>query len=144
MTQENLENIGTVENPGNDAGENQANNSSGEEIKEENSTEEEIKEEESAGEEPFDFSALLPDSMEEILKLTLLQMQEWSYVYMGLRLNPKKKTITRDMRQAKMAIDSASSLVEILLPHISQAEQKELKVLVTDLRMNFIAKSTES
>jgi len=93
--------------------------------------------------ETVDFSDFLPDNMEQVLKLSLFQIQPWAYIYMGLNLHPKQKKVVRDIRQAKMAIDAASAIVEILLPHIPENEQKELKVLMTDMRMNFMSKSRE-
>lgn len=93
--------------------------------------------------ETVDFSDFLPNNMEQVLKLSLFQIQPWAYIYLGLNLHPKEKKVVRDIRQAKMAIDAASALVEVLLPHVHENEQKELKVLVTDMRMNFISKSRE-
>ncbi|MCE1246295.1 MAG: DUF1844 domain-containing protein [Firmicutes bacterium] len=95
------------------------------------------------GQEAFDFSALLPDTIEEILKIQIFNLQEWAFVYMGLQLNPKTKKITKDIRQAKLAIDALSATVEVVMPHLPEKEQRELKTMVTNLRMNFISKSQE-
>jgi hypothetical protein len=129
------------------------NESAVEEVEEVNPFPEQVSEEEAAkfmedlnaqgGKDPFDFAALLPDTLEEILKIQIFNLQEWGFVYMGLQLNPKTKKIVKDIRQAKLAIDSLSALVEILMPHIPEKEQKELKTMVTNLRLNFISKSQE-
>ncbi|MCD4782695.1 MAG: DUF1844 domain-containing protein [Candidatus Eremiobacteraeota bacterium] len=93
--------------------------------------------------ETVDFSDFLPNNMEQVLKLSLFQIQPWAYIYLGLNLHPKENKVVKDVRQAKMAVDAASALVEVLMPHVTDAEQKELKVLITDMRMNFISKSRE-
>jgi hypothetical protein len=94
-------------------------------------------------EEEFDFSALLPGSMEELLQLNILQFREWAYVYMGLIPHPRDKKIVKDIRQAKMAVDSASALFEISMPHLNEKLQREFKVIISDLKMNFIAKANQ-
>lgn len=94
-------------------------------------------------EEAFDFSALLPDKMEEILNLSLLQMAEWAHIYMGLIPHPKQKKIVKDTRQAKMAIDAAAALHEVLNPYLNETQQREFKILISDLKMNFISKSAQ-
>jgi len=93
-------------------------------------------------EKEFDITDLLPDNIEEIVKLQILQMKEWAHIYMGFLPHPKKKMIVQDLRQAKIAIDSTSALVDVLLPHVSKDQQRELKILVSDLKMNFISKKT--
>jgi hypothetical protein len=93
--------------------------------------------------EEFDFSALLPGTMEELLQLNILQFREWAYVYMGLIPHPKDKKVTKDIRQAKMAVDSASALFEIAMPHLNEKLQREFKVVISDLKMNFIAKANQ-
>lgn len=90
-------------------------------------------------EEKFDFTQLLPDRMDEILSLQIFQLREWAHIYMGLVPHPKQKKVVVDSGQAKLAIDTASAIVEILLPNLPQDQQREMKVLISDLKMNFIS-----
>jgi len=120
--------------------------SSEEDKKEDDKKEEDEKEEKPEGkeEEPeVDFSALLPSSIEEVLKFTAFNLQMWGYVYLGLQLNPKTQKITKDLRQAKLSIDSLSAIVEILMPHLPEAERQEIKIMASNLKMNYISKSRE-
>jgi hydroxylamine reductase (hybrid-cluster protein) len=89
----------------------------------------------------FDLSAFLPDTIEEIIQLNILQMREWSYIYMGLIPHPKHKKIVSDMRQAKIAIDTATAMLDIVMPHLDEKLQREFKVIISDLKMNFISRS---
>lgn len=91
----------------------------------------------------FDLSALLPDNMEQVLKFMVYQLHEWAHVFMGLSMNPKKKQITKDFKEAKIAVDSTSALVEILLPLLSQKEQGDFKIMMSDLKLNYISKARE-
>lgn len=93
------------------------------------------------GDIPIDLAQLLPDKMEEILILQVVQLREWAHIYMGLITHPKQKKVVVDIPQAKLAVDSASALVDIMLPSLSREQQREMKLLVSDLKMNFITKS---
>ena len=124
-----------------------------ENIEEENAaTEDQVKEEtvgESAeeadsAEEDIDFSQLLPDKMEEVLKLHVFQLQGWAYIHLGLQANPKTRKVNKDMAQAKLAIDALSAMVEVLSPRLSPEEQRELKILASDLKMNFVSKMQDN
>ncbi|MFP4498436.1 MAG: DUF1844 domain-containing protein [Vulcanimicrobiota bacterium] len=112
------------------------------EIEEETNEEPEATQEETTQEEaPFDLSQLLPDSMEEIIKIQVLQLREWAHIHMGLIPHPKHKKTIKDMKQCKLAIDSASVLSEVILPHLNSEEQREMKLMLSDLKMNFISRS---
>ncbi len=113
-----------------------------EQVKEETSPESE--EEIGEGDEQIDFSQLFPDKMEEVLKLHVFQLQGWAYIHLGLQANPKTRKVTKDMAQAKLAIDALSAMVEVLLPRLSPEEQRELKILASDLKMNFVSKMQEN
>lgn len=101
-------------------------------------------EESGDADEQIDFSQFLPDKMEEVLKLHIFQLQGWAYIHMGLQTNPKTGKINKDMSQAKLSIDALSAMVEVLLPHLSQEEQRELKIMASDLKMNFVSKMQEN
>jgi hypothetical protein len=88
----------------------------------------------------FDFTNLLPGNIEEVLQFNILQFREWAYVFMGLVPHPKEKKVVKDLRQAKIAVDSASALFEIAMPHLNEKLQREFKIIISDLKMNFIAK----
>lgn len=109
--------------------------------KETNKTEE--KKEEEKGPEQVDLSALLPDNMQEIIQIQILQLREWAHVYMGLMPHPKHKKVTKDIPQAKLAIDSAAALHNLLKPHLNEQAHREFDTLINDLKMNFISKSTQ-
>jgi hypothetical protein len=107
----------------------------------------ELKQEKKAGKkqpEEFDFTELLPDRVEELLEFQALNLREWAHIYMGLVPHPKQKKIVLDIQQARMAIDAASAIVEIILPHIPEDHQRTFKVMMSDLKMNFMSKSAGS
>ena len=114
------------------------------EVNEEVKSEEKPTEEDSdeSSEEP-DLSQLLPDKMEDVIKFKIFEFRFWSLIYLGLQLNPKTQKLTKDMAQAKLAIDSMAALVEILMPSLPADEQRELKIMASDLKMNFISKMQE-
>lgn len=109
-----------------------------------NEPEKESGKQEAQTDDQIDFSDLLPPNMDEMLKLTILQLGHWAHIYMGFAMNPREKKITVELPQAKLAIDSTSALVEILLPRLTEKEQRDYKVMVSDLKMNYISKSAGS
>lgn len=90
-----------------------------------------------------DFSSLLPDSMEEVLTIIILQLREWGYIHMGYIPHPKKKIVVKDMHSAKMAIDSAVAVFEVLKANLEAGKKQELEILINDMKMNFVSKSAE-
>ncbi len=96
-----------------------------------------------AGGEEFDFTQFLPDKMEDIAALQIFQLQQWAHIYMGLLTHPKQKKIVKDHNQARIAIDCASAMTESLMPYLPAERQREFKVLISDLKMNFISHSSQ-
>lgn len=107
----------------------------------------EASEKEPAGEsneEAFDYTQLLPDKMEEIVAMQVFSLQHWAHIYMGLMPHPKQKKPVCDYAEARIAVDCASALAEALMPHMSADGKREMKVLISDLKMNYISKASGS
>ncbi|MCS7311000.1 MAG: DUF1844 domain-containing protein [Armatimonadota bacterium] len=68
-----------------------------------------------------------------------LQAQAW--IKMGLWKDPVTDELVTDLPQAKIAIDSVAALVEVVRPHLSDEQRREMERLLTDLRLNFVQRS---
>jgi ABC-type Zn2+ transport system substrate-binding protein/surface adhesin len=66
---------------------------------------------------------------------------EQAWLHMGLRLAPGKKEPTKDLAQAKVAVDTVVFLVDKLGSHIAEEDRRALRGLVSDLQMNFVRQS---
>lgn len=69
-----------------------------------------------------------------------LQAQAW--IKMGLWKDPVTDQLVTDLAQAKIAIDGVAALVEVVRPHLSDEQRREMELLLTDLRLNFVQRSS--
>lgn len=77
-----------------------------------------------------------------LLGLMIGSLTEKAWEYMGVRLAPGAKEIKKDIEQAKLAVDTVTFLVDKLNPHMSEEERKAVKVMVSELQINFVKHSS--
>ncbi|TMI71527.1 MAG: DUF1844 domain-containing protein [Bacillati bacterium ANGP1] len=63
---------------------------------------------------------------------------------LGLVPNPATKKVTRNLDDARLAIDAAASLIEHLKPRVDETERRELDTLLANLRLNFVEQQAKS
>ena len=73
--------------------------------------------------------------------ISLLHAHAWQS--MGLVTNPVTKTVLKDMDQARAAIDSVSALMGQLEGHLEAAQMRELRAMLSDLQVNFVAQQAK-
>ncbi len=71
------------------------------------------------------------------------EMQAQAWVKLGLWKDPVSGELHTDLPQAKIAIDCVAALAEVLKPHITDSQRRDLERLLTDLRLNFVQRSAE-
>lgn len=76
-----------------------------------------------------------------LLRLCIRQLEEAAWQKLGLHGDPLTGKVSKDLSQARVAIDCTVALVEQLLPHLQGQEKRNYQALVTDLRMNFVKQS---
>jgi len=81
---------------------------------------------------------LLPPDLYSYLLLVVQMLAGQAWVYLGLTLNPRTGAITRDLDQARLAIDTISWLLERIGEHIKEDEKRALETLLTNLRLNYV------
>jgi hypothetical protein len=67
---------------------------------------------------------------------TLLATSAWQA--MGLIPDPATHRVERNLDDARLAIDAAAALLQVLRSHLSEAEPREFDTLLTNLRLNFV------
>lgn len=72
---------------------------------------------------------------------TIEELQAQAWIKMGLWKDPVSGELLTDLPQAKIAIDCVAALSEVLKPHLTDAQRRELERLLTDLRLNFVQRS---
>jgi hypothetical protein len=115
----------------------------GEEIKEKKvqkeETKEKVKEEEKKQEEHFkepDLSVLF------VWFISMLSGKAWEYL--GLIMNPETKEINKDIKKAKIAIDTVAFLYDQIKDDLNPEDFKRIENLLANLRMNYVEKLKES
>ncbi|MHB0912134.1 MAG: DUF1844 domain-containing protein [Armatimonadota bacterium] len=82
-----------------------------------------------------------PVDVQSLLKsfIGILGMHAWQWL--GLVKNPMTGELTKDLEQAKIAIDSMAALLKELEGKLSPEEEREFKAALGDLRINFVQQS---
>jgi hypothetical protein len=65
-------------------------------------------------------------------------LNEVAWMKMGLIPNPLTGKVERDLTQAKAAIDSVGDLIPRLEPFIPEPQRRDLQVMLSNLRINFV------
>jgi hypothetical protein len=80
-------------------------------------------------------------AVSDILRMCVGMLNEKAWIHMGLIPDPLTGQIDRDLTEARMAIDALADLAKHLEPHTEGAEKRELQVMVSNLRINFVQQS---
>jgi len=85
--------------------------------------------------------AMMPDSVYDVIPGVVLMLSELAWQKIGLRANPKTGKVQTDFDEAKVAIDTVAFLVDRLLPKAPAEQQRDLRNLVSNLKINFAKQS---
>lgn len=83
----------------------------------------------SAGQ-PIDANAVIPELVQVLADL--------AWQKLGLRPDAATGVTQRDLDQAKLCIDAVAALAGVIDPRLEGGDQREIRNLVTNLRMNFV------
>jgi hypothetical protein len=100
---------------------------------------EKVKEEEKKQEEHFkepDLPVLF------VWFISMLSGKAWEYL--GLIMNPETKEINKDLKKAKIAIDTVVFLYDQIKDDLNTEDFKRIDNLLANLRMNYVEKLKES
>lgn len=76
-----------------------------------------------------------------LLRFVFGLMADQAWQLMGIRLAPGQKEPVKDMVQAKLAIDTAVFISDKLQLHVSEDERRVLRATISDLQMNYVART---
>ena len=102
-------------------------------------TKEKAKEEEKKQEEGFkepDLPVLF------VWFISMLSGKAWEYL--GLIMNPETKEINKDLKKAKIAIDTVAFLYDQIKDDLNPEDFKRIENLLANLRMNYVEKLKKS
>jgi len=73
--------------------------------------------------------------------ISMLSGKAWEHL--GLMMNPETKSVNKDLKKAKIAIDSISLLYEQIKDELIKEDIKRIEDLLANLRMNYVEKLKE-
>jgi len=74
--------------------------------------------------------------------ISMLSGKAWEYL--GLIMNPETKEINKDLKKAKIAIDTVAFLYDQVKDDLNLEDFKRIENLLANLRMNYVEKLKES
>jgi len=74
--------------------------------------------------------------------ISMLSGKAWEYL--GLIMSPETKEINKDLKKAKIAIDSVAFLYDQIKNDLNLEDFKRIENLLANLRMNYVEKLKES
>lgn len=74
--------------------------------------------------------------------ISMLSGKTWEYL--GLIMNPETKEINKDLKKAKIAIDTVAFLYDQIKDDLNPEDFKRIENLLANLRMNYVEKLKES
>ena len=74
--------------------------------------------------------------------ISMLTGKAWEHL--GLMMNPDTKEIKKDLKKAKIAIDSISLLYDQIKDELIKEDIKRIEDLLTNLRLNYVEKLKEN
>lgn len=79
-----------------------------------------------------------PIPVKELLLMTILSLEGKAWAYLGLTAHPETQKPKKDLKEAKLAIDSIGALFKLIEPFLTNEEKKDIQVRLTNLRLNFV------
>jgi hypothetical protein len=73
--------------------------------------------------------------------ISLLSGHAWQT--MGLVMNPITRQVERDLKQARIAIDCVEALYRQIEPGMAEADARQFRQVLNDLRMNFVRQTSQ-
>jgi hypothetical protein len=108
-------------------------------IKDKKAKREEVKEEEKKEEENFKEPEL---PVLFVWFIGMLSGKSWEYL--GLIMNPETKKANKDLKKAKITIDTIAFLYDQIKDDLNKEDYKRIESLLANLRMNYVEKLKES
>lgn len=79
--------------------------------------------------------------VDEVLAVMVEQLASIGWQKLGLQPDPFTGKTSRDLDQARSAIDAVAALVPLLQPRLDERDRRQLANLLNDLRANFVNQS---
>jgi len=79
-----------------------------------------------------------PVKVVDIILFTIANLETKAWAYLGLVSHPETGEKLMDKKQAKLAIDSLDALYQLVKEEIPANERKNIELMLTNLRLNYV------
>ena len=79
----------------------------------------------------------------DILRMSAGMLNEKAWIHLGLVADPLSGRIDRNLPEARRAIDALVDIGKHLTPVADEGEKRELQVMISNLRLNFVQQSNK-
>ncbi len=86
---------------------------------------------------------LPPVDVYSMLGYFVSMLTSYTWQWLGLVKNPDTGELVKDLAQAKVAIDTVTTLAAQLEVKLSPAEKNEMNAMLNDLRLNYVQQSSK-
>ena len=88
----------------------------------------------------INLDSLIPKDIYSSIQMMIASLGQQAWLYMGMQTNPMTGAIEKDLKQAKIAIDCVTAMIEVIKPHVADQQKLELETLKQNLQLNLIQK----
>ena len=81
-----------------------------------------------------------PFKLKELIMMNILSFETKAWAYMDFIAHPETQKHTKDLKEARIAIDSIDALFKVIEPELDSTEKKDIQTRLTNLRQNFARK----
>ncbi len=85
-----------------------------------------------------------PIDVDEALAMAIEQFGAIAWQKLGLQPDPLTGQTSRDLPQARVAVDAVAALAGVLEPRLDDEDRRQVQNLVRDLRVNYVQKAEEA
>lgn len=80
-------------------------------------------------------------STPDLVRIFIAELQARALVHLGLIPNPQTRLVTKDLPEARLAIDCVAALIEQLSSSGAPSERDQLRQMLADLQLGFAQQS---
>lgn len=84
-----------------------------------------------------------PIEVDVVLSVFMNELAGIAWIKLGLQPDPMTRQLTKDIGQAKRAVDACAALAAILEPQLDAEDKRQVQNLVRDLKMNYVEKANQ-
>ena len=86
----------------------------------------------------------VPANAVDLLHWCISALAAGAWQEMGLVPHPATDKIERNLENARLAIDAAAALIDLLKPRLDPHAQRNLDTLLANLRLNFVEQKSKA